>query len=194
MPDSLNLKGLTFLLADSDSFFIRLVRGILRGFGATHIVSETDGQRAFDLAAASLVDMVICDAFLPRLDGFQLCRAIRQDDDQALRFVPVIILTSHTQSQNVQHARDVGATAVLAKPISPALLHERLQWVAADSRPFVKAPDFLGPERRFRESGPPANGGRRHDDPDRVEKEDDAQETRVYNPGKEDCPNPEARP
>jgi two-component system chemotaxis response regulator CheY len=101
MPDSLNLKGLTFLLADSDSFFIRLVRGILRNFGATHIVSETDGQRAFDLAGASLVDMVICDAFLPRLDGFQLCRAIRQDDDQALRFVPVIILTSHTQSQNV---------------------------------------------------------------------------------------------
>lgn len=186
MSHGLNLKGLTFLVADSDKFFVKLLKGILRGFGVTNVVSENDGKRALAMAEGSLVDIVICDAFLPRLDGFALCRALRQSEEQTLRYVPIVVLTSHTQPRNVERARDAGANTVLAKPISPKLLFDRLATLADDPRAFVKSPNYLGPDRRFHDLGPPKSGGRRHDDMPSDEPVDDLDEdnsrARVYSP------------
>lgn len=170
MSASLNLKGLSFLIADSDPFFLQILKGILRGFGANHIIQTMSGEAAYSMAQDALVDILICDAFLPTVDGFELCRKIRNTDDQTLRFVPVIVLTSHTQLPNIVKARDCGVSTVLAKPISPKLLFDRLIWLADDPRAFVKAPEYFGPDRRFKDSGPPSTGGRRGDDPKMEEK------------------------
>ena len=64
------------------------------------------------------------------------------------------MLTSHARAQNVERARDCGANLVLAKPISPKMIYDRLLWIAEDPRPFVLTRSYIGPDRRFKE-GPP---------------------------------------
>lgn len=161
MSASLNLKGLTFLVADSDRFFLDLIRSILRSFGAQNILVSQSGEKAMAIAEGGSIDFIICDAFLEDIDGFSLCRKMRHHSKHELTFVPIIVLTSHTQLDTVLRARDSGASMVLAKPISPATVFARLVWLANDARAFVKCGGFLGPDRRFKNAGPPDSGERR---------------------------------
>ena len=148
-PD-LNLKGLSFLIADANPHFQSLIKGMLLGFGARRIELADDGKAVLERTQNELVDLLICDCYLPGMDGFDLVRAIRQNERNPNRFTPVIVLTSHTQLQNVERARDCGANFVLAKPLSPKLLYERLLRVAQDPRPLVIGADYIGPDRRFK--------------------------------------------
>lgn len=148
-PD-LNLKGLSFLIADANPHFQSLIKGMLQGFGAKRIELATDGNIVLGRTRSELVDLLICDCYLPEMDGFDLVRAIRREENNPNRFTSIIVLTSHTQTHNVERARDCGANLVLAKPVSPKLLYERLLWVAEDPRPFVIGSDYVGPDRRFR--------------------------------------------
>ena len=161
MARTLNLKGARFLIADSSTFFQELLRGILKQFGATDIVLAADGERAFGLYTSQVFDVLISEAIMPGLSGFDLCRRIRGHDDPVIAFNPVIVLTSHTQPENVRHARDCGATTVLAKPIAPRILFERLLWIVEDDRPFIRGKGYVGPDRRFRDDPPPPGEDRR---------------------------------
>lgn len=161
MARTLNLKGARFLIADSSPFFQDLLRGILRQFGATDVVLAADGDRAFGLYTSQVFDVLISEAIMPGLSGFELCRRIRRHDDPVIAFNPIIVLTSHTQPENVRHARDCGATTVLAKPIAPKILFERLLWIVEDDRPFIRGKGYVGPDRRFRDDPPPPGEDRR---------------------------------
>jgi DNA-binding response OmpR family regulator len=71
----------------------------------------------------------------------------------------------HQTLGNVRQARDAGANLVVAKPLSPDVLLRRITWVARESRQFIVAPGYVGPDRRFRNDGPPVGtNGRRSDD------------------------------
>lgn len=146
----LNLKGLSLLIADANLHFQGLVKGMLQGFGAKRVEMATNGNIVLGRTRSELVDLLICDCYLPGMDGFDLVRTIRHEENNPNRFTPIIVLTSHTQTHNVERARDCGANLVLAKPVSPKLLYERLLWVAEDPRPFVIGADYVGPDRRFR--------------------------------------------
>lgn len=146
----LNLKGLSLLVADANLHFQHLVKGILHSFGARRIETASSGKVVLNRSRSEVVDLLICDCYLPGMDGFALVREIRFEEKNPNRFTPIIVLTSHTQLHNVERARDCGANLVLVKPISPKLLYERLLWVAEDPRPFVIGPDYVGPDRRFK--------------------------------------------
>lgn len=158
----LNLKSLTFLIADANLHFQGIVKGMLQGFGARRIEMATNGKVVLNRSQNELIDLLICDCYLPGLDGFEVVRQIRQDEKNPNRFTPIIVLTSHTQLQNVQRARDCGANLVLTKPISPKLLYERLLWVAEDPRPFVIGAEYVGPDRRFKIEPRDEENDRRH--------------------------------
>ncbi len=51
-------------------------------------------------------------------------------------------------------ARDAGANVVVAKPLSPEILLQRIHWVARESRSFIVAPNYAGPDRRFKNVRP----------------------------------------
>jgi CheY-like chemotaxis protein len=160
---ALNLQSLRFLVADGNSYFQTLLYGILHALGAQHIALTGTGDEALARSRADVTDLLICDWSLPQLDGFDLVRRIREDNHNPNRFTPVIVLTSHAQVQTVERARDCGANFVLAKPISPKLLYDRLLWIAEDPRPFVMAPGYMGPDRRFKTDAAPPAARRRSD-------------------------------
>jgi CheY-like chemotaxis protein len=158
---ALNLNSLRFLVADGNSYFQSILYGILHALGAQHIAVTGNGDEALARCRRDITDLLICDWCLPQVDGFDLVRQIRTDDHNPNRHTPVIVLTSHTQVQNVELARDCGANFVLAKPISPKMLYQRLLWIAEDPRPFVMAPGYIGPDRRFKADTPPSLGADR---------------------------------
>ena len=63
-------------------------------------------------------------------------------------------------------ARDCGANYIIAKPITPKIILERIIWVAQSTRIFLETESYIGPDRRFRKLGPPAEtgAGRRKED------------------------------
>lgn len=163
MAKSLNLQGLTFLIADENQNFRRIAVRILRDFGAGNIIQCQDGREVLAALERTPVDMLLCDAFLPELNGFDVTKKIRLEDNQ-FRYLPVVILTSHSQKGNVERARDAGASLVMAKPISPSSLYKHLLWAAKNDRAFVESPVYVGPDRRFKIEGFPSGVGRRKDD------------------------------
>lgn len=151
---ALNLQSLRFLVADGNSYFQTILYGILHALGAQHIAVTGTGDEALARSRSDITDLLICDWSLPEVDGFDLVRRIRTDSHNPNRYTPVIVLTSHAQAHTVERARDCGANFVLAKPISPKLLYDRLLWIAEDPRPFVMAPGgYNGPDRRFKKDG-----------------------------------------
>lgn len=162
--NSLNLKGLTFMIADSNENIRSIVHGVLRGFGATNVVEAADGDIAQRDVVAKHADILFCEINLPKVDGFSLIKSLRCDPENPMRFIPIIILTSHTQQKYIERSRDCGANIVIAKPIAAKTLYDRLTWVANEPRPFVQAPDYVGPDRRFKIEGFPDGVGRRTED------------------------------
>ena len=98
-------------------------------------------------------------------DEFEFVRWIRRSKTDEVRLASVILLTGHTLQNNVARARDCGASFVIAKPITPLVLYERIVWLAKDERSFINAARYVGPDRRFQKMGPPSGlEGRRRDD------------------------------
>jgi len=161
---SINLKGLVFLVADANPYFSRIVVGLLRSFGATNVIEARNSFDAIHVLETQKVDILLCDDRLPPHGGLKLTHAIRRKKDNENRTVPILIMSGEARESVVKSARDTGANMVIAKPLSPASLYDRLTWIAFNPRQFVDAPTYFGPDRRFKIEGYPGGVGRRKTD------------------------------
>lgn len=82
-------------------------------------------------------NLVITDWRMRPTSGYQLLKAMRQRQLEPLCFVPVIFVTAHATRPLIEKAIKAGAHHVLAKPLSPARLHECIHWITRDGREFV---------------------------------------------------------
>jgi CheY-like chemotaxis protein len=148
----INFAGLRVLVADQNMFERRVVCQICRGLEVRNLVDVADGAEALNLMKVQRFDLVFCDASLRGMSGLDLARQVRSDAAVLDRQVPIILLTSQTQYAKIVAARDSGVTEIVAKPISPKLLQDRIVYVFQQPRPFVEAASYVGPSRRRREA------------------------------------------
>jgi DNA-binding response OmpR family regulator len=115
--------------------------------------------------SVNAVDLIIIDPELEADDGYAFVRDLRNSSSEN-RFKPIIITSGHARISKVWGGRDCGANFFVAKPITPAVLLERIYWVAADHRKIVEEQGgYVGPDRRFKFEGPPlGSDGRRSAD------------------------------
>jgi len=161
---NINLQGLTFLVSDANSFSSSLCQSILRGFEAGKILEVHNGVDALKALQQTRIDLLLCDSRLPPFNGFELTRRIRKSEASDYRTIPIVVLTNDTRITTIGRARDCGANIVIAKPMSPKILYDRLTWVAQTPRKFIDAPSYFGPDRRFKIEGFPGGVGRRKSD------------------------------
>jgi two-component system chemotaxis response regulator CheY len=161
---SINLRGLTFLIADQNAYLSSICNSILRGFGATKVIEVRNGDDAIKALTAYKIDLLLCDAKVPPTDGLQFARLVRWNKESEFRTLPILIMTNDTRSAMIAKARDCGANMVVAKPLSPASLYDRLAWIAFNPRRFIDSPNYFGPDRRFKIEGYPNGIGRRKGD------------------------------
>jgi len=161
---SINIRGLAFLIADSNAYFSSICHSILRGFGATRVLEARDADDARKMLVQHKIDLLLCDHKLPPGGGLEFTRWIRIDPANEFRTIPILIMTTDTRSTVVANARDCGANMVLVKPVSPSSLYDRLVWIAFNPRKFIDSKDYFGPDRRFKIEGFPDGQGRRKGD------------------------------
>jgi len=105
----------TVLVIDDNSVICTLVRTHLE---PEYRVEEAhDGAEGYTLARTLLPDLVITDVMMPEVDGFELCRKIKEDPD--IDHVPVVFLTARANLEDKVEGLDVGADAYLTKPFEP---------------------------------------------------------------------------
>lgn len=111
------------LVVDDEQIIIDLVAALLRQAG--HAVrAATDGLAGVESALAEPPDLVVLDMSMPRMDGYQVARKLREL--AATRDVPILALTAHAGASEYDDAYKAGCSAFLAKPISAGPLLERV--------------------------------------------------------------------
>ena len=75
----------------------------------------SDGQGALESIAQSRPDLVLLDVMMPRMSGFEVCRAIKSDE--ALRDIPVVMVTALDSVVDQDRAKSEGADGYMVKPI-----------------------------------------------------------------------------
>ena len=161
---NMNLRDLVILVADQSSYMTMLIHSMLRGFGSNRVLEVRNSLSVFQALIGQKVDILICDSRLPPHGGLALTNTIRGKTDNEHRTIPILIMASDSRESTIKQARDAGANMVIAKPISPANLYDRLSWVAFNPRKFVDTATYFGPDRRFKIEGFPKGIGRRKGD------------------------------
>ena len=160
-----NLSRANVLIVDDNPYALRLMVQMMMGFGVrSHHECQTVAEAREHLCSLP-VDLIIIDCDMPEMDGYDFVRWLRRETPPPLRYTPVIMLTGHAAQSMVHKSRDCGASFVVAKPLTPAVLLKRILWLGGDERQFVEAGDYVGPDRRVRNFGPPlGQPGRRAGD------------------------------
>ncbi|MEQ8405673.1 MAG: response regulator [Oceanicaulis sp.] len=143
------------LVVDDNAHMIQIVRSMLLGFGITRTYESRDAAEAFDIARHESIDFIVVDYQMPILDGLEFTHLVRTAKDTRNPFIPIILLTAHTERSRILAARDAGVTEVCAKPINAKQLWMKIAACVNTPRPFVRAPSYFGPDRRRREAKPP---------------------------------------
>jgi two-component system, chemotaxis family, chemotaxis protein CheY len=144
----IDFNRLRFLVIDDNAHMRRIVRTLLHGFGAREVYEAEDGATGLEAFTHFGPDIVIADWAMPIFDGLELTQMIRQPGANGNPYVPIIMLTGHSEKKRVTSARDAGVTEFMAKPISAKALYQRILNVVANPRPFIKTKTYFGPDRR----------------------------------------------
>lgn len=144
----IDFNRLRFLVVEDNAHMRRIVRTLLHGFGGREVYEAEDGAAGLEAFSHYSPDIIIADWAMPIFDGLELTQMIRQPGANANPYVPIIMLTGHSEKKRVITARDAGVTEFLAKPISAKALYQRILNVVANPRPFIKSKTYFGSDRR----------------------------------------------
>lgn len=157
-PQPYDLSNLTILIVEDSYYMQSLMTQMLKVFGVGGILAVTSAPEAIDLLSVmqatkkskylSSIDIVLTDWLMPKGSGEDLLRWIRGHEKDTIRFLPTIVISAYTTEIVANRARDLGANETMVKPISGKGLASRICGVIDHPRPFVKAPDYFGPDRR----------------------------------------------
>jgi DNA-binding response OmpR family regulator len=111
------------LVVDDDAPSVKMISFLLREEGY-EVVSADNGSAALELVEREPPDLVILDVMMPHMDGFEVCRRIRQKMD-----VPIIFLSAKGETADKVSGLQLGADDYLAKPFEPAELLARVKAV-----------------------------------------------------------------
>lgn len=120
-------KDLSFLVVDDFSTMRRIVRNLLKELGFSKIDEAEDGVDALEKIRAGSIDFVVADWNMPNMDGLELLKTIRGDD--ALKHIPVLMVTAEAKKENIIAAAQAGASGYVVKPFTAAILEEKLNKV-----------------------------------------------------------------
>ncbi|MFP4138198.1 MAG: chemotaxis response regulator CheY [Halomonas sp.] len=117
-------KNMSILVVDDFPTMRRIVRSLLKELGFTNVEEAEDGQDALNKLRAGGFEFVVSDWNMPNLDGLEMLKQIRADD--ALKDLPVLMVTAEAKKENIIAAAQAGANGYVVKPFTSATLEEKL--------------------------------------------------------------------
>jgi two-component system, chemotaxis family, chemotaxis protein CheY len=116
--------GMDVLVVDDAATMRRIVKGLLRELGIKNMREAENGSTALDELRKKKADLVVSDWNMPVMNGLDLLRAIRQDND--LKNTPVLMVTAEAKKENIVEALQAGVSNYIVKPFNAKTLEEKL--------------------------------------------------------------------
>ena len=116
------------LIAEDERDIRDLVAFTLR-FAGHQVVAAANGEEAIQLASTERPDLILMDVRMPRMTGYDACRAMKANP--RLRPIPVVFLSAKGQENEIQTGLDAGAEEYLLKPFAPDQLTDRVKAILA---------------------------------------------------------------
>ncbi|WP_250459678.1 chemotaxis response regulator CheY [Microbulbifer litoralis] len=117
-------KGMKILVVDDFPTMRRIVRSLLKELGFNNVDEAEDGQEGLQKLASGDFEFVVSDWNMPNLNGLDMLKQIRADD--ALKSLPVLMVTAEAKKDNIVAAAQAGANGYIVKPFTAATLEEKL--------------------------------------------------------------------
>ena len=162
-----SLKSLNVLLVDDNQNMRAIAAAVLHSADIRNVHEAAEGATAFDLLRRHPIDLAIVDFNMFPLDGVAFTRLVRTSPDSPNTFLPIIMMTGHSERSRVYEARDAGVTEFIVKPLTAKAVLDRINAVIMRPRAFIKTDDYVGPCRRRRETPDYAGPFRRASDASR---------------------------
>ena len=132
------MERLQILVVDDESRMRKLVKDFLQreGYG---VLEAADGAEAMDIFYENKgIALMILDVMMPKMDGWQVCREIRQTSD-----IPIIMLTARSEERDELQGFELGVDEYISKPFSPKILVARVSAILRRTRGADRQ-DMLG--------------------------------------------------
>lgn len=142
------LGTLHILLVDDNANMRAIVAAMLKSIGVGRLSEAEDGTGALAILRDHSIDIAIVDFRMQPMDGVQFTRLIRWDEEGPNPYLPIVMMTGHSERTRVTEARDAGVNEFVAKPVMIQALMKRLEALIMRPRAYVRSGDFFGPDRR----------------------------------------------
>jgi EAL domain-containing protein (putative c-di-GMP-specific phosphodiesterase class I)/signal transduction histidine kinase/CheY-like chemotaxis protein len=140
-----SFAGRRILVADDSAVNREVALEALSRLGCA-VTLVSDGREAVDAVAEAQFDLVLMDASMPEMDGYEATAAIRQAEDGGRRRAPIVALTAHVVGSSADRWREAGMDGMLAKPFTLAALAAKLgEFVAVAAPSAATAPAAPAP-------------------------------------------------
>lgn len=134
------------LVVDDSPNTLRMLTDAIEGAGMTVLVA-LDGEQALSLTERITPDVILMDAVMPGIDGFEICRRLKQN--VAVSHVPVIFMTGLSETEDIIKGLNAGGVDYVTKPISPDELLARIRVHLANARISQSARSALDASGRY---------------------------------------------
>ncbi len=125
----IRLEGMNILLAEDNELNIEIARFILEDAGAKVWIAH-DGQEAVDLwkkMPEKNFDAILMDIMMPRMDGLQATRRIREDSRSDAKKIPIIAMTANAFAEDIRRCKEAGMNEHLSKPLDIQKLYRMMR-------------------------------------------------------------------
>ncbi len=113
------------LVIDDNEDIRHLLTLVLENAGFT-VLTGIDGADGLAQTRSAKPDLILLDAMMPGLNGFEVLEKIRNDRDTKINSIPILMLTSRSSVEDIDKAIDLGATSYVVKPFRPEKLVQKV--------------------------------------------------------------------
>lgn len=119
------------LIVEDEKDIVELLSAIFDDLGDCEVLCARDGQEALSIAQVNTPDIILLDIQIPRVNGYDVCRAVKSDPSMSK--TKVLMLTGLAQNHDCHRAQEAGADAYLTKPFHSIALIEKVEELLSSS-------------------------------------------------------------
>jgi len=117
-------KNMKILIVDDFSTMRRIIKNLLRDLGFNNTQEADDGITALPMLQSGKFDLLITDWNMPGMQGIDLLKAVRADEN--LRQLPVLMVTAESKREQIVEAAQAGVNGYVVKPFTAGTLEEKI--------------------------------------------------------------------
>ncbi|MCF8482124.1 MAG: response regulator [Rhodospirillum sp.] len=134
----MDISAVKVLLVDDNPNMRLLMTTLLGAVGIMDMREAGSAREGLDILETWIPSVTLIDYMMPEMNGMDMTRAIRNNADPILTRVPIIIVTGHGETENIQKAAEAGANDFIVKPFTARILIGRIQRCLRDPRTIAE--------------------------------------------------------